>query len=433
MKTKNVTLIMLCMLLFACDKQVAYNDISNKKNNGSYVIPVNQAIDYLDAFLDADTKSEYSDRQIANIVTVMADGTMEMTKSGESYPLLYIINYTDNEGYAIISADKRIGNDVFAITESGNINENYSCYDTLNSEKLPLELVRRYAINASSTIPIRDSLVDDNYFTFPRNDDDPPEFTVPDGEWVITVWDRVETVNAVPVMLQTKWNQNAPFNNLCRPYAAGCTAVAMMQIMTYNAYPSPFIIEDVTIPFEELREMKYVLNDSSIYAKAVALIVKSIRDYCGVTHLGTSSLIWPKHAAKYFKNVMGYSNVQRYADPKRCDVNMIIDCLMKGYPVFVAAKANGFHAHSWVVDGLIYKNYYGHKEGEESGDYKGEAYKSEAYFHCNWGWGGKDDGYFKAGIFDTDISYDFDYMTKSESDGDYDSYYRIITYEVQEG
>lgn len=445
MKTRYILITIFCTtcLFIACEKTIgppaATVQENTKSDNDRYTITIDEALSNLELFkLGQGTKAYSEDKEIAEIITIMSDGSPATTKSDNSaLPLMYIVNYAENSGYSVLSADRRIGTDVLAITEKGNISEK-SVYDLTisDSEKLlPLTLLCNYAIQASSTIPIRDSFAEDNTEMIGHELEDSVD--IPRGEWVITVWDKVETTNEVPVMLKTEWHQWAPFNNLCGKYAAGCTAVAMMQIMAYNCYPDPFKVGDFTIPFEELREMSSVPNDGSTYAYNVALLTKSIWDYCGDHHDpfnsdNLSTLIWPKHAEKYFKNVLGYKNVERYADNKTCNINMIVRCLKKGYPVFLAAKANSLNAHSWVVDGLVVTRRYGHKEGEDSGIYRGDVYASESYLHCNWGWGGKDDGYFLAGVFDTDLSYNFDYLTKSESDGDYDSYYRIITYEIPE-
>lgn len=64
--------------------------------------------------------------------------------------------------------------------------------------------------------------------------------------------------------------------------------------------------------------------------------------------------------------------------------------------------------HAWVVDGygqkadynMIYKNCY--YQGEYVGYIKTASVNftfNEYYYHCNWGWNGKDNGWYLAGIF----------------------------------
>lgn len=427
--------------LTSCNKVVNPNIIISDESIASeyYKISVDEALSNLNLFYtEVNTKVDVVQKEISCIITVMSDGCALTTKSLSDNPLLYVVNYVDNQGYAILSADRRIPADVLAVTEQGNITEKDINSGLLDLQcGLPFELVRSYASNTIIDV-IRDSIGSDD----PHRGDTTITLiggqTVPgiiDGEWIITIWDSIKTRNVVPIMLKTKWGQGVPYNNLCNSRPVGCTAVAMMQIMAYNCYPSPHVIEGVEMPYVELREMEHVYDDDSEYAKAVALMAKSIWDYCNPTILPTgdgekSTLIWPKYAEKYFRNILGYDNVVRYANSRTCDIDMIVECLKKGYPVLVSAKANAFNAHTWVIDGLVTVAKYGHREGEESGIYRGDEMEFNRYLHCNWGWSGSDDGYFLEGVFDTDISYVFNDFTKSSSDGDYDSYYRIITYEV---
>lgn len=46
-----------------------------------------------------------------------------LTKTSESSPLLYIVNFKDENGFAVLSADDRISTDVIAVSENGTLNE----------------------------------------------------------------------------------------------------------------------------------------------------------------------------------------------------------------------------------------------------------------------------------------------------------------------
>lgn len=50
---------------------------------------------------------------------------------------------------------------------------------------------------------------------------------------------KIETVNRkVGPLIQTNWDQDSPFNDLCDGYPAGCAAIAMAQLMTYYKIPN---------------------------------------------------------------------------------------------------------------------------------------------------------------------------------------------------
>lgn len=430
-----VNLTILAYFLFTSCSKANFSEKGNKHlNEPETYISIDEALKRLSNFTFSFPTKSISEKEIENIITITHSSNNILTKTSDfSTPILYVVNYANNDGYAVLSADTRIADDVLAITDSGNITmEQIDSIEYSDDPKLlPIVLLKRYAL--SQTAPITDSLIKDPIIDggniTPIDEVKPVN---PEGEWKRIVWETVETENVVPIMLKTEWGQDSPYNDLCNGYDAGCTATAMIQIMAYNCFPNPHIINNTLIPYDTLKTIEHIQTSDTDNAHAIAVLVKNIHDICGTTHIyGTSTLIWPEDAERYFKRI-GYENVYRYHDAKVCDNNLIARTLQNGYPTFIAAKANGLNAHSWVIDGLITITRDGKEVGMETGRVYGNAHEFERFFHCNWGWDGSSNGYFLEGIFDTDISYDFDYLldTKSDSDGDYDCYYRIITYNI---
>lgn len=61
----------------------------------------------------------------------------------------------------------------------------------------------------------------------------------------ITTKSQQKTYAAIAPLLTTKWNQFAPYNNLCPEYdggisLTGCVATAMAQIMNYHQWPEEY-------------------------------------------------------------------------------------------------------------------------------------------------------------------------------------------------
>lgn len=427
--------ILFCLLGCVCScSKILKNDTTTNLTNESKksdFISIDEAIENYNLFMsDVNTKTILDEKKIANVVVIENPIAMPKTKSSETMPLLYVLNYENNEGYAVVSADKRIGTDVLAVTEKGNFSQDYNGTESITENiDNPVDLIKRYAIEVIiDTIPTNPDIIAID----PIEGGDKDDGDVPEGEWIITVWDRVETENAVPVMLKTKWHQGKPFNNQVGDYA-GCTAIAMIQIMAYNEYPKKHVVGGIVMPYSELRLQTDIENDNSIYAKAVAALVKDIQNKCHATDFGDKgTLIWPKYAEQYFKD-LGYKNVYRYADDKKSNNVLIANTLEKGYPVFISALSTIKNAHSWVIDGMVKKLYVGRKVGEKTGVFRGDVSRLERYFHCNWGNEGIHDGYFLEGVFNINKDpYNFDYLTKNTEEGNYNSFYRIITYEIPE-
>ena len=72
------------------------------------------------------------------------------------------------------------------------------------------------------------------------------------------------------------------------------------------------------------------------------------------------------------------------------------------------------------------------KYGADTGKYYGSVNSQyRTLLHCNWGWGGLDDGYYYSGVFKTNEGpVSTTSILQGESDDYYDSFYRIVTYEI---
>lgn len=202
-------------------------------------------------------------------------------------------------------------------------------------------------------------------------------------------WDPVEPLMA------TKWNQDAPYNNMCptvngaQTYT-GCVATSMAQVMKYHEWPDvgegshsytwngqTLSMDFSTMPFD-WANMRDTYRSGS-YTSAEAQAVAELMSACGVSvnmnygtnASGASTRNQTIALAKYFK----YSKAIRYLDRDIVTSTefekIIYDNLAEGLPVlYDGGSSSG--AHSFVCDG----------------------YAGKHYFHFNWGWGGSSDGYF---------------------------------------
>lgn len=229
-------------------------------------------------------------------------------------------------------------------------------------------------------------------------------------------------------MLKTKWEQGMPYKKLIPLQYAGCTTVAAAQIIAYNAFYQK--INGVKMPYDTLRKMKNI-SSASPYADTVAMLYFDIFDKCDHRDCGENgTLIYPKEIVKYMQSI-GYRNVVKHNHPTKFEFDKASPSLNKGYPVLVSALANGFHGHSWVIDG--YRTQY--RTGSKVGMKTGKVYSSlptqyRTLVHCNWGLGGGNDGYYYSGVFKSHNPPEERMVQHSDSDGHYDSFYRIVTYEI---
>ena len=218
-----------------------------------------------------------------------------------------------------------------------------------------------------------------------------------------------------PLMV-TKWNQGTPYNNLVNTTdyftytgaVTGCVATAMAQVMYYTSIKAG-VNSSVTLKATDEYTTSYgktipvvpagtVLNWNKMLpeytagsytdeeATAVATLMRACgasvqMDYANSASGGSSAFAGDVPAAliTYF----GYKNTTQYVDRSSYTyanwIDMLYHELSVGRPVFYSGQSTG-GGHAFVCDG----------------------YEYEDYFHINWGWGGKSDGYFKLSALDPD-------------------------------
>lgn len=396
-----------------------------------YHIGLETALESLDEFFDAmDGTKSTSDRiRIADVIRLgrQPGTTVKSTESTDTSTILYVVNFEDDAGYAVLAADSRLPVDIYAVTEKGRADRNDLSSSDCNGETFnPLAIIHA---SAASIINVSDSLIKDpdaDYPKYPILNDTLRDIWA--GEWVITRWGPWTTSINYPAMLMTQWGQGSPYKDMTGAQYAGCGVTAVAQMMTYNQYPP--LLDGERIPYDILREMKYVYTNSN-YADDVAVLFKHIFIGCKAKSYGEDgTLVWPKNIVTYLEN-LGYKNVDIYKNPSKFNTSLVYNSIAKGYPVLVTAITDEFAGHTWVIDGYLKQVREGRKVGEESGDFHGTVGESREFVHCNWGKSGDNDGYFYPGVFESKKPAIIP-TTKGESDGYYRLFYRIITYEISQ-
>ena len=204
-------------------------------------------------------------------------------------------------------------------------------------------------------------------------------------------------------LIKTKWNQEAPYNELCPLYdghavVTGCVATAMAQQMKYYNYPLHGIGthsyewrkgEELSFDYENTDFQWDLMTDtySDASTEEERHAVAELMLACGISvdmHyspgasgaativmgcslidiFGYSPSIWMPHRDYY-----GYDEWE----------SMVYADLAKGMPVLYSGSGTG-GGHQFICDG----------------------YDGSGYFHFNWGWGGMSDGYFLLTALDPD-------------------------------
>lgn len=209
--------------------------------------------------------------------------------------------------------------------------------------------------------------------------------------------ERAGTAAVAPLLGGIKWNQRAPYNNMCPLYdgtnrsVTGCVATAMAQVMMYYQYPKElkatikdYITQTYGIQIPEISsgatyDWDNMLPDysKSDYSSAQADAVAKLMYHCGAAvqmNYGPSSgaNVTPAILATYF----GYDadlmqDLTRTCFTLQQWMTLIDNELKAKRPILYSGKSSD-GGHEFVCDGSDGKGLY----------------------HINWGWGGYQDGYF---------------------------------------
>ena len=197
------------------------------------------------------------------------------------------------------------------------------------------------------------------------------------------------TVHApVTPMIQTRWNQSAPYNNMCpmdtvtkKRSVTGCVATAVAQVMYYHQYP--------TTMFEwDKMQLTYDKSDTGESADAVAKLMFDVGTAFEMEYSSSASSANLSIGSEILRYDFGYAGTAEYVDrfdytAKEWD-ELIYNEIKSSRPVlfsgFSVSPADGVGGHAFILDG----------------------YDDKGYYHVNWGWGGLSDGYFQLSVLNPD-------------------------------
>lgn len=297
----------------------------------------------------------------------------QLTQTGKVSGL-YVFNVDNNGGFVIVSNDDRT-EPVLGYSDSGS-------FDPANMPENMRAWLQGYADEIAWLKKHPDAAVS----TSRRTGESESNIKTP-----------------IKPLVETKWDQDEPYNNLCPEYetgkrsVTGCVATAMAQVMNYHQWPQEEMKEDIPgynkdysgetcVSVASLTKTTFdwanMLNDYSIvnYDEDEATAVATLMHYCGASvkmNYGESSGSNTDMVANALKTYFDYNSntvkcVSRSDYSYENWIEIIYYELANGRPITYGGQSSG-GGHEFVCDG----------------------YQGEDYFHINWGWSGTSDGFFK--------------------------------------
>lgn len=182
-RTFFLTLPLFLFVALACTKEQSKD--MEQTDTVTHRIPVGTALASLDGFLDAEgaaaTKSGVSRgrRQVKGVDVVRAQslGTKAGAADVDCDELLYVVNFENDEGYAILAADDRIQEDILMVADSGNISASSVSSSTARSCR---RIFDDYPLTGPGVETDEDGNLYMNPNTFSLYDEDSEEYMVGD-------------------------------------------------------------------------------------------------------------------------------------------------------------------------------------------------------------------------------------------------------------
>lgn len=332
------------------------------------------------------------------------------TKSRQtSDTLIYAIDFKDNSGYMLISANQ-LTEPILAIIDEGSYSDTEGAYNTGYEDFLAA--AQNYVGNTYA----------------PTGGFEPNPGVDP-----IRLWRYVDTLRVYQVptkRLEVLWGQGWPENQYCPNNVAGCVPVATAQVLSYlkpflnlnltfEGKPQDYInIDWVNLCKHTNSLSSHTPSQSTIDAhysgcganeathNMLALLVRQLGEITHALYYNTGSTgAFTNYAINYVKSIT--------PDHEYIDVNgsNFYDYLSGGGVALVEGWTSNNVGHAWVIDGtysfeLYITTYYNYCPSTGEYDSKTVDREINKYVHCNWGWNGYKNGYFLDGIYDTDSGID---------------------------
>ncbi|MDE6668575.1 MAG: C10 family peptidase [Muribaculaceae bacterium] len=358
MKTINLLpLIFLAAIIGGCTDTDSLSPVAPATVDYSNTVSVEEALQNADEhFAKVFGENTRSGRTPASI-----DLIHRATRSSEGgIEGFYLVNYADDKGFALLSADRRL-TPVYAVANEGQL----YLTDTLDNKGLSWYLNTAVPLMANGEICERDTTL--HSFKFPEK-----------------ICETIKTPLLNTVL--SHLHQRMPYNQYCPVVDGnltfvGCGPLAAGTIMGYYEYPK--IIDERTMYWNEMKQNSTDSNWAWLFAT-----------------LGDSKHMWAKYegvegtsvSVRGFSHgleVEGYNISTEKSFREDLGVKELVNerlIILMGYLTSAPGR------HIWVVDGGYRWIHRYPDEAIFPGT--GPIEKITYYFHCIWGEGGYGNGYY---------------------------------------
>lgn len=367
------------------------------------------------------TSSERTINTISGVKVVTTPGS----RSASPDTLMYVFNFDNNEGFAVVSAVPE-SEPLLAVTESGYYDPNVEPENP--GFAMYMDRAKAYVANALSAPPTPGTPSGPTW----GND------TIFMGEMTINC-DSV--ITSVQPINHHAWGVNSPYGDRCPNGVSGCTQTAIGMIMAHFEQPISMTFNYPELPASYVSTIdwtkvnnhlsNFLCNDYAHQGDSIiARIMRQIGYDFGANYYYYTTYTGAQQALNVLKNKYGYTctplasyttydyrqeledGAIAFVSVKHVYPNLNMEehhLLMNGYTdVSYKTKTFQLYRFSNMPSNVLY---YSKLLKEED--------KLTAYWHLNWGRDGYDNGYYYSGVFNTNDCQINDFYPSSHSNNIY--------------
>ncbi|MDR0829213.1 MAG: C10 family peptidase [Prevotellaceae bacterium] len=426
---KKLNFLALSIFIIACagckedfvpkmENEMQHSQRIMSSNETKYTVSLDSALAELDKVLEyADLQKGHSHSDIKSVSSVSTDVLNQYWKTIPDIDLpeniYYLVNYGEENGFAILTADKRAGEIVLAITEKGTISPkdfelilgNYSYIDYYQ-QPLQDEFGNTFVWDSTYNVYqylqngmqiITSNVMQYTCLTFFRYE---PiyEFDIHYGK------DWFDYIKKFPLVF-VKWGQNAPYNNECYTFfghkkaVAGCVPIAVIQM--FSAHEKPTKIGNLSGNWQQIKTYKDLYyHQNEPYVPTVAKWVNTIGKKCTIWYGEEESSSNMEGARRTIATYDEYYDVHKI---NKYDEVKLLEHLNANKPVVYGSsrkdKNNKTHGHAWVIDGYLKQYRVDTIMNPLYGSVPQTSSTYRTLVHCNFGYEGSYDGYYLSALW----------------------------------
>lgn len=307
--------------------------------------------------------------------------------------LMYVFNYEDNAGFAVVSAN-RATEELIAVTEQGSY---VADEETGNGGfDLYMDMAAEYVRSTDGEPAIT------------QTSDGPVDF----HELIRMNQKRI--LCSYGPYIDVRWGQRYPYNQYCitnagDTIAAGCLTTALAQVISYYEYPTQLTINYdggssiLPLNWSEIKKHMSPLlyNCTCTEHETIGKMFRQLGYELWIDYKNGKSGN-SGYAIDDAFDILGYT----YGNSQAYDLIVVENSLSQGKLVYITGFLSAYEdGHAWVIDGFkkVETTLIEYSRNTVTGEmielWRGDP-EINSYNHFNWGWNGNSNGYYLANVFD---------------------------------